>query len=65
MDIKFLGHIISKDGIRVNPSKVDVLKNHPIPQNKKQLISFLGLANYYTMEPLNKLLRKNVFFPVE
>ena len=34
-DIKFLGHIISKDGIRVNPNKVDVLKNHPIPQNKK------------------------------
>ena len=70
-DIKFLGHIISKDGIRVDPGKVEVLKNHSIPQNKKQLKSFLGLANYYRkyitdvakiMEPLNKLLRKNVVY---
>ena len=69
--IKFLGHIISKDGIGTDGGKIEVLRNHSIPQTKKQLISFLGLANYYRkyipdvaqiMEPLNYLLRKNIPF---
>ena len=69
--IEFLGHTISSEGISPNNKKIEIIQNHPTPKTKKQLKSFLGLANYYRkyipgvakiMEPLNKLLRKNVKF---
>ena len=69
--IHFLGHVLSADGISPDPSKILVVQNHPTPQDKKELKSFLGLVNYYRKflsdvakisEPLNKLLRKNVPF---
>lgn len=43
----FLGHIISKDGVRTNPRKIEAVKNYPIPKNVKQIQSFLGFCNYY------------------
>ena len=45
--ILYLGHILSKDGISVDDSKVSVIQNYPIPQNSTQLWSFLGISNYY------------------
>ena len=42
-----LGHIISKDGIRVNPEKTEALNNAPVPRNAKELQSFIGGVNYY------------------
>jgi hypothetical protein len=45
--IEFLGHIVSKDGIRPDPKKIQVVKDWPRPQTAKQLRSFLGLANYF------------------
>ena len=69
--VAFLGHTISSEGISPNNKKIEIIQNHPTPKTKKQLKSFLGLANYYRkyipgvakiMEPLNKLLRKNVKF---
>ena len=45
--ILYLGHILSKDGISVDDSKVSVIQNYPIPQNSTQLRSFLGISNYY------------------
>ena len=35
-----LGHIISKEGIKVDQAKVEVIKNLPLPQNQKQLRGF-------------------------
>ena len=67
--IKFLGHTISAEGIEPNNDKVKIIQEHPIPINKTQLKSFLGLVGYYRkhienvakiMEPLNRLLRKNI-----
>jgi RNase H-like domain found in reverse transcriptase/Reverse transcriptase (RNA-dependent DNA polymerase) len=45
--VKYLGHIISSEGIATDPKKVEVVKNWPQPKNLKELQSFLGLCNYY------------------
>jgi len=45
--VVYLGHVLSKDGISVDDSKVSVIRTHPVPQNVSQLRSFLGIANYY------------------
>ena len=45
--VAFLGHIISKDGVAVDPSKVEAVKDWPRPKNASEVRSFLGLAGYY------------------
>lgn len=45
--IEFLGHLISKNRITVDPRKVQTIQNYPLPTNLRELRSFLGLANYY------------------
>lgn len=44
---RFLGHIVSSDGIQVDPEKTKVVKDWPTPSNAKELQSFLDLAGYY------------------
>lgn len=44
---EYLGHIITKDGMRANPKKVEVIKNYPRPTKIKHIQSFLGLCNYF------------------
>ena len=46
-EVEFLGHIVSKQGIRVDPRKVEIVKNWPVPGNLSELRSFLGLSNYF------------------
>jgi len=43
----YLGHIITEDGIRPDPSKLHAVKNFPTPKKVKGVQSFLGLAGYY------------------
>jgi hypothetical protein len=45
--IKFLGHNISKDGISIDPSKVQEVMDWKPPTSVPQIPSFLGLAGYY------------------
>ncbi len=45
--IKYLGHIITAKGFHPDTSKIVSITNYPEPQNVKQLMSFLGLVNYY------------------
>lgn len=46
-ELEFLGHIVSYEGLRVDPKKIKVVQDWPIPQNVSELRSFLGLANYF------------------
>lgn len=43
----FLGYVVSKDGIKVDPSKVDAILNWPTPTNIHEVRSFHGLASFY------------------
>ena len=45
--IKYLGHIIDKDGRRPDPERATAIKDIPAPDNVMTLPSFFGLANYY------------------
>ena len=45
--VDFLGHVISKDGVRTQPSKIEAVVSWSTPKSKKELRSFLGLAGYY------------------
>jgi len=69
--VSFLGHIISGDGIEVQPEKIESVRCWPIPKSLTEVRSFLGLASYYRRfirgfsfiaAPLYKLMRKNVQF---
>ena len=45
--VKFLGHVVSEDGVRTDPSKIQAVRDWPVPKTAKQTKSFLGLASYY------------------
>lgn len=46
-EVKYLGFIISKDGIKVDTEKVEAISKIPRPQDVTELKSFLGLVNFY------------------
>ncbi|KAK1652458.1 hypothetical protein QYE76_070263 [Lolium multiflorum] len=69
--VEFLGHVISKDGIAVNPSKVAAVLEWEAPKTVKEIRGFLGMAGYYRRffegfskiaGPMTKQLRKNTPF---
>ncbi|GJX85781.1 putative reverse transcriptase domain-containing protein [Tanacetum coccineum] len=42
-----LGHVINGDGIHVDPSKIEAVKNWKAPRTLSEVRSYLGLAGYY------------------
>ena len=46
-EVSFLGHIVSAEGIRVDPVKIEAIVNWKPPRNVTEVRSFLGLAGYY------------------
>ncbi|RVW84874.1 Retrovirus-related Pol polyprotein from transposon 17.6 [Vitis vinifera] len=69
--VSFLLHVVTKDGISVDPRKVDVVANWKRPSTMTEIRSFLGLAGYYRQFikgfskialPLTKLTQKGVKF---
>lgn len=44
--VKFMGHVISKDGLKPDPDKVNAVENMPKPTCKKETLSLLGFINY-------------------
>lgn len=45
--VKYLGHIISAEGVRADPAEVHVVEEWPTPKNHMEVRSFVGLASYY------------------
>ncbi|KAL1258945.1 hypothetical protein QQF64_009522 [Cirrhinus molitorella] len=45
--VKYLGHVVSADGVSPDPSKIEAVTKWPMPSNLKALQSFLGFCGYY------------------
>ena len=45
-NVPFFGQVLTKEGLRPDPHKVDVIKQWPTPTNVTELQSFLGSVNY-------------------
>ena len=45
--VAFLGHVISVEGVSVDPKKIEAVVNWKPPKNVSEVRSFLGLAGYY------------------
>ena len=67
--VAFLGHVISAEGVSVDPHKIEAVVNWKPPKNVSEVISFLDLVGYYRKfvegfskiaAPLTKLTRKDV-----
>ncbi|KAF7567774.1 hypothetical protein PtrM4_143650 [Pyrenophora tritici-repentis] len=46
-EVKFLGLIITADGIKMDPDKVSAIQDWKLPQSLKDVQAFLGFANFY------------------
>lgn len=66
-EVAFLGHIVTSEGVKPNPDKIQIIKEWPLPSNEKQLRGFLGILGYYRKfvkdfakitKPLTNALRK-------
>ena len=68
--MEYLGHILSHEGVNVDPNKIKTIKEWKIPTNIKHLRGFLRFKGYYRkfvknygriIEPLTSLLKKDAF----
>lgn len=64
---KLLGHIVSKEGIRIDPERVEAIDKIPIPKTIKAIQSFFGQINFVRrfvsnfaeiVKPISKMLKK-------
>ncbi|CAN4106328.1 unnamed protein product [Withania somnifera] len=69
--VAFLGHVVSKAGVSVDPAKIRAVRDWPRPTLVTKIRSFVGTAGYYRRfvegfssiaAPLTRLTRKNVTF---
>ena len=71
ISVTFLGHVLSDQGVEIDPRKIEAVKNRPRPLTFTDIQSFLSLANYYhrfvegfssIAAPLTALMKKKVKF---
>jgi hypothetical protein len=71
MEVSFLGHVLSANGVAVDPSKVKDVLEWEQPKNVKDIWSFLGLVGYYRRfienfskisKPMTELLKEGIPF---
>ena len=69
--VEYLGHIVSEDGVSIDPKKTENVSTWPTPSSTKEVQQFLGLANYYRKfiqdctkiaKPLHKLTERAAKF---
>jgi hypothetical protein len=69
--IHYLGHVISEEGVAVDPEKIKEIMDWPAPRNVSEVRSFMGLDGYYRRfiqgfskigHPITSLQRKGVKF---
>uniref|UniRef100_A0A1X7STR7 Reverse transcriptase/retrotransposon-derived protein RNase H-like domain-containing protein n=1 Tax=Amphimedon queenslandica TaxID=400682 RepID=A0A1X7STR7_AMPQE len=67
--VEYLGHVIDAHGLHTAPNELKAIVDAPEPSIVKELMSFLGLLNYYgsfiphlssLLHPLHKLLKQDV-----
>ena len=70
-EVTFLGHIVSREGVKCDPEKIEAIVNWEHPQNLKDVRSFVGFASYYRRfvphfstlaEPLTSMSGKDELF---
>ena len=70
-EVVFLGHVVSAEGIKVDPKKIEAIVSWKQSKSVIKIRSFLGLAGYYKrfvngfskiVVPLTKLRQKNIQF---
>lgn len=52
-EVLYLGHTITREGLRPNTDKIDAVLKYPIPRTTTQINSFLGLLGYYRKDFAN------------
>ena len=66
--VNYLGHIVSKEGIKTDPKKIEAIKKWLVPMTVTEVRSFLGFTNYYhkfipqyaqVAKPLNQLVSRD------
>lgn len=69
--IKFLGLVITTDGIKMDLAKLKAIENQPVPKNVKEIYRFVGFINFYKrfiknfgsiIMPLTHLMKKDTLF---
>ena len=69
--VNYLGHVVSREGIKPDPEKIKAVRDFPIPKTVRDVRAFLGLSGYYRKfardysliaAPLHDLTKKNTPF---
>lgn len=70
-EVNYLGHVISKDGLKADPSKLDAIEKMPPPGNKNGVQRLMGMVGYLqkfaphlseVSAPLRELVKKDINF---
>lgn len=70
-EVAYLGHVISEEGVKPDPGKLESIRHYPRPTSQTKIKQFLGLAGYYRRfienfsghaRPMTQLLQKSAIF---